>query len=221
MNPHAGIAAQAAHRAAREALPWLLNGTLAGAERDSVERHLQACAQCRADLDALRALRMAAVQPDLLRDPVFDTEGALARLLPRLDAVPPQAARVPMLKRWRTRLAANDARWMGWLAAAQFGAIALLGALLLRPVPDGGAYRALGAGAPKPAGLVLVFRPDTPERELRRILRASGARIVDGPTVNDGYLLTVPSGSLAPALARLRAEPAVALAEPLADGKQP
>ncbi|MBQ5946476.1 zf-HC2 domain-containing protein [Massilia sp. ST3] len=221
MNPHAGMATQDAHRAAQEALPWLLNGTLAGAERSAVERHLDACAQCRAELDALRGLRAAARQPD----PDCDPERALARLLPALDAAPPAPPRVTLLERWRQMLAANDARWLGRLAAAQFAVIALLGGLLLtQPSPDD-SYRLLGAETPRQASLVLVFQPDMPERELRRIARASGVRIVGGPTAADGYLAAVPDGALAPALARLRAEPAVLLAEPLAEppegGRQP
>ncbi|WP_020655483.1 zf-HC2 domain-containing protein [Massilia niastensis] len=220
MSPHAGMAGQDAHRAAQEALPWLLNGTLASAERDLVERHLQDCAQCRADLDLLRGMRAAASRPE----PECDPERALARLLPALD--PPAAALAPapvtLLRRWRRRLAANDGHWLRWVATAQFGVIALLAGLLLAPAPvDKDAYRALGAGAASLPDLVLVFRPDTPERELRRIVRASGVRIVDGPTTTDAYLATVPGGALAPALARLRAEPAVVLAEPLAGGKQP
>ena len=76
------MSGQDAHQAAQAVLPWLLNGTLAGEERAGVERHLQECAPCRADLDALRALRASAAQPD----PDCDPEHALARLLPALDA---------------------------------------------------------------------------------------------------------------------------------------
>ena len=68
---------------------------------------------------------------------------------------------------------------------------------------------------------MVVFRPDTPEREMRRILQASGARVVDGPTATDAYLLAVPAAQAAPALARLRAERAVTLAQPLAAGARP
>ena len=69
------------------------------------------------------------------------------------------------------------------------------------------------------ARLVVTFRPDTTEAELRRIVRGSGARIVGGPTVTNAWLIGA-DGQLDPVLARLRAEPAVTLAEPLSmDGR--
>ncbi|MBQ5964691.1 zf-HC2 domain-containing protein [Massilia sp. ZL223] len=210
------MSGQDAHQAAQAVLPWLLNGTLAPEERAGVERHLRECAPCRADLDALRAMRSSAAQPD----PDCDPERALARLLPALDAgaAKPRPSRPTLLQ----RLAANDARWLVRVAAAQFAVIALLGGLLLArvsPSPDTGAYRLLGAEAPAQANLVLAFAPDTPEQELRRIARAGGVRIVGGPTSTGAWLAVTSSGDMAPVLARLRAEPAVVLAEPLASGK--
>jgi hypothetical protein len=225
MNPYS-------HLEAQDALPWLANGTLADAELERVQAHVETCADCRADLALLRTVRAAGPGPDL----GFDPERALARLMPRLDAAPveddaavpcapPQEQAAPgLLQRWRARLAANDRTWLRAAVAAQFCAIAVLAAMLARPAahPEApGAYRVLGAaGANGAARLVVVFRPDTPEAELRRIVRASGARIVGGPTVTDAWLAGA-DGQLAPVLARLRAEPAVTLAEPLATDGQP
>jgi len=218
------------HAEAQDALPWLANGTLAGAELERVQAHVATCAGCRADLALLRTARAAGPGPDLDWDP----ERALARLQPRLlsqlqtldgtaqDA--PALAAAPdqpvpgLLQRWRTRLAANDGRWLRAAVAAQFCGIAVLAALLARPADRADApdtYHALGAaGAHDAARLVVTFRPDTPEAEMRRIVRAGGARVVGGPTVTDAWLLGV-DGDTAPVLARLRAEPAVTLAEPL------
>jgi len=210
----------AAHREAQDALPWLANGTLTGAELARVEAHLETCAQCRADLDLLHTLRAAGAGPDV----PCDAEAALARLLPRLDApaapMPqpmPQPAPAPTVPRWRDRIAVNDPRWLRAAVAVQFGAIAVLAVLLARGerAPGPGDYRVLGAGKAAEARLVVVFRPETPERELRRIVHAHGARIVGGPTTTDAYLLDT-DGAPAHALAGLRAEAAVTLAEPLA-----
>jgi hypothetical protein len=225
-----------AHLEAQDALPWLANGTLAGAELERVQAHVALCARCRADLALLHTVRAAGPGQDLDWDP----EQALARLQPQLlsqlqtpdgaaqDAPAPAAAPaqpVPgLLQRWRARLAANDGTWLRAAVAAQFGAIAVLAVLLARTAvqadaPD--AYHALGAaGASDAARLVVTFRPDTPERELRRIVRAGGAHVVGGPTVTDAWLLGV-DGDAAPVLARLRAEPAVTLAEPLATEPRP
>ena len=207
------------HLDAQDALPWLANGTLAGAELERVQAHIATCAQCRADLALLRTVHAAGPGPDL----DFDPDRALARLMPQLDA-PPVQARTGLLQRWRDRAAANDRTWLRAAVAFQFGAIAVLAALLARPSgqPDSPAsYRVLGAaGANGMARVVVTFRPETPEAELRRIVRASGARIVGGPTVTDAWLVGA-DGRLDPVLARLRAEPAVTLAEPLVVDKQP
>ncbi|WP_413672397.1 zf-HC2 domain-containing protein [Massilia cellulosiltytica] len=207
------------HLDAQEALPWLANGTLAGAELERVQAHIATCAHCRADLALLCTVHAAGPGPDL----DFDPDRALARLMPQLDA-PPVQARTGLLQRWRDRAAANDRTWLRAAVAFQFGAIAVLAALLARPSgqPDSPAsYRVLGAaGANGMARVVVTFRPDTPEAELRRIVRASGARIVGGPTVTDAWLVGA-DGRLDPVLARLRAEPAVTLAEPLVVDKQP
>jgi hypothetical protein len=231
MNPHVDSAAEARHREAQDALPWLANGTLGGTELERVQGHVETCALCRADLALLRTVHAAGPAPDLDWDP----ERALGRLLPQLD-MPAQEAPAPalpdlpaqpapsLLQRWRTRLAANDHTWLHAAVAVQFCAIAVLAVLLARPSarPDAvNDYHVLGAaGANGAARVVVTFRPDTPERELRRIVRASGGRIVGGPTVTDAWLVGA-DGRLAPVLARLRAEPAVTLAEPLSTDERP
>jgi hypothetical protein len=215
------------HREAQDALPWLANGTLAGTELERVQSHVETCALCRADLALLRTVHAAGPGPDLDLDP----DRALARLMPRLDAPAPEDVPAPaaqpapgLLQRWSARRAANDGAWLRTAVALQFCAIAVLAGLLARhdarpEATDG--YRALGAnGANGAAAMVVTFRPDTPERELRRIVRSSGGRIVGGPTVTDAWLIGA-DGRLAPVLARLRAEPAVTLAEPLMTDERP
>jgi hypothetical protein len=71
--------------------------------------------------------------------------------------------------------------------------------LLARPGDDNASYRGLGATGHAQGNVVVAFNPDTPERELRRILQAAEARVVDGPTVTDAYVL---AGSPVPASVR-------------------
>ncbi|PQO92442.1 hypothetical protein C5614_24400 [Massilia phosphatilytica] len=206
----------ALHLEAQDALPWLANGTLAGAELERVQAHVETCAHCRADLALLRTVHAAGPGREL----DFDPDRALARLMPQLDTAPETPA-PRLLQRWRDRVAANDRTWLRAAVAFQFCAIAVLAALLARPSTQPDSYRALGAaGANGMARVVVTFRPDTAEAELRRIVRASGARIVGGPTVTDAWLVGA-DGQLDPVLARLRAEPAVTLAEPLVVDRQP
>jgi len=210
---------EAAHREAQDLLPWLVNGRLDGAELQRVQAHLDTCATCRADLDTLYTLQDVADLPP----PDLDVDKAFARLLPQLDAAAPVHA-APVIPGWRTRLAANDARWLRAAVGLQFCAIIVLGTLLVRPAGDtqmaaqvavqDDAYRVLGAEAGADSIVAVTFKPDTPEHELRRIVTASGAHIVGGPTVTGAWML---GSAQAPAdvAARLRTESAVTLAEPL------
>jgi hypothetical protein len=215
------------HRAAQEALPWLANGTLDGAERERVEAHLRGCARCRDELDLLMALRAAG--PGAA--PGCNPDAAWARMQARLEApaaepapasspaaapAPAPAGKAP--SRWRTRIAANDGSWLRIAVALQCCLIAVLAALLLRP-DDDAAYRGLGAAPAVRAGIVVAFRPDTPERELRRIVRDSGGQLSGGPTAGEAWL--VDGDNQAAILARLRSEPAVVLAEPLGAENRP
>ncbi|MFL6672300.1 MAG: S8 family serine peptidase [Massilia sp.] len=202
-----------AHRETQRLLPWLLTGTLEGAELAMVQQHLAACELCQAELAWESRLRAAGQQ----RAPALDPDAALDRLLPQLGR---QEVRSASPGRRQRGLAANDGKWLLPVAVAQFAVIALLALLLARPGDDG-AYRGLGAAPTAQGSLVVTFRPGTPEAELRRILRDNGARVVDGPTVMDAYVLAVPAPQTARVLERLRAEPAVTLAQPLASEGAP
>jgi hypothetical protein len=224
MNLHAS---HAAHQEAQEALPWLANGSLAGAELERVQAHVHGCAACRAELALLHTLRAADPGPV----PGLDMEAALARLAPQLNpqlnsqapAMPVQADALPVQRGWRERFAANDRSWLRAAVAMQCCAIVVLAGLLLRPAAPGaqaGDYHVLGAAPSAKSGLIVMFKPDTPEHELRRIVLGSGARIVGGPTATGAWMLGA-DGQAAVVAARLRREPAVTLAEPLGAEGQP
>jgi hypothetical protein len=105
--------------------------------------------------------------------------------------------------------------------ATQSAAILALGALLAFDVKPT-VYRGLSATDTRGAttgSVVVVFNPRTSEAELRRMLRAAGARVVDGPTEAGAYILDLPANMQAAALKALRAEPEVVLAETLVPGR--
>jgi hypothetical protein len=80
-------------------------------------------------------------------------------------------------------------------------------------------YHALSAGPAESSGdMMVIFRPETPERSLRETLRASHARLVGGPTDADAYVLSVPMAERAAALARLRAQADILVAQPIDPG---
>jgi hypothetical protein len=194
------------HAETRILLPWLANGTLAGAELERVRAHLGECPACRTQLEWERGMA-AGGDPA----PRMSAQQAFARLKPRLG--PQELRRHPA--RWIRLVAANDPRWLRSVAVVQLGVILVLGLVVSQPAPEQGLYHGLGARQAAAGNIVVSFDPSTPERELRRILQASGARLVDGPTTGDAYVLAVAPDEAGPALQRLRAEPAVTLAEAL------
>jgi hypothetical protein len=224
-----------AHQAVQELLPWYAASQLAPEETQRVQEHLQTCAQCRQELEWEREMRAeaAAASASAPLPEGVDMERALARLMPALGPqehaathIEPPASALPgagtpgRLPWWRAA-AANQPSWLRWTVAAQWVAIVGLLVLLVRPGDEPPAYRVLGSSASTGANMVVVFQPGATERDLRRILQTQGARVVDGPTVTDAYLLHVPAASRDRALEALRVEPAVKLAEPLDAGGPP
>lgn len=198
------------HQAAQELLPWFVTDRLSAAETAMVERHLLSCAQCRSDLAWQHTLRAA--NPQCETTP--DVERALARLRPRLEALQRRRQR-PALSALLRPFRGNP-QWMRWALAVQ--AVIIVALLLALPYGDLAPYH--GLSAPRGAGgnLVVMFKPDTTERELRQLLQETGARVVDGPTSADGYVLKVPDDQQAQAISLLRTKSAIELVEPLDAG---
>jgi hypothetical protein len=87
------------------------------------------------------------------------------------------------------------------------------------PFGQSGQYRALSARtAPSAGNLMVIFRPETPERTLREALKASHAQVVGGPTEADAYVLFVPGDEREKSLAILRARAEVLTAQPIDPG---
>lgn len=201
------------HKAAQELLPWFVTDTLEGEQLSMVQEHIRNCAQCQADIAWQRKFQSVYLPSDAAPD----VDKAFAQLLAKLPAQP-QAPKRNLLAIVRSLFSSENVQWMRWGLAAQCAIIVGLLFQVASPVADHSAYHVLGTPKETGGNLVVMFRPEVKEQDLRRILHASNARLVDGPTVSDAYLLSVPEASVAQALVQLRAEPAVALAEPLDSG---
>jgi anti-sigma factor RsiW len=203
------------HREIQSLLPWYATGRLDVAERAQVEAHLGGCAECQAELGWERRLRA-----EVAELPV-DVEHGWSKLRQELGGAPARRAWFVGLRARFAAPPATGAAWMPWALAAQLILILVLGAALA-PIGRPAAYRALGAAATAGTGnIVVIFRPDLQERALRQALRASHARLVDGPTSADAYVLRVPPAERAAILERLRRGGQVELAEPVDAGGSP
>jgi hypothetical protein len=63
--------------------------------------------------------------------------------------------------------------------------------------------------------VIVKFRPNASEQQIREALRGVDARLVDGPTDADAYVLFVPGDRRDAALSRLQAQSTVEMAQPI------
>lgn len=201
------VTEQDSHRETEELLPWYVTGQLDEHEREAVERHLAGCAQCEKQLRLERRLA------EEFRASAPDVELGWQRLRNRIEAPPARRNRKATLASRAWRVATRPA--MAVALAAQLVLVVIaggIGAYVYQPP----AYRVLGAApVPANANLVVVFRPNTREEQLRRLLDANDASLVGGPTDADAYLLHVPATARAGVVARLQARPEIVMAEPI------
>jgi anti-sigma factor RsiW len=215
------------HQKVWEILPWYVNGTLEGDERELVARHIlrcQSCAdevvRCQSITAAVRSAEAAASTP---------SPEHLARLMERIDRESTSAAP----QRWRIRvrewiekiqLAFQETPSLfRWALVAETAAIILLVAIMLQGSLAPSFYRTLSDSGSRPepgrVHLHVVFADDITEREIRTLLSSIGATIVAGPTPMAVYTVALATDDReAPArtretLALLRAYPKVRLAE--------
>ena len=202
-------------------LPWYVTDRLDAEDRARVEAHLTGCTQCQAALATERSLQSAIA--GIAEDETGDVDAGWESLRFRLDTRPGRTRVLPsfaqMGRQWQA-----SAPWMQWAVAAQLTLLVAAGGLLAMqanrptalPTAATPAYHALSAAPASAAGnVVVIFRPDIRESELRQTLRDSHARLVDGPTAADAYILQVPAAGRDQAVAQLRGQRTIVLAEPV------
>jgi len=187
--------ASVSHNRAFELLPWLVNGTLTGLERDGVEQHVRACIACRRELkqqQQLHAVMRARRTADVSAEAGFD------RLDRELDGLNKLGER-----RWPLKYA--TAAPFAVAAAAGLAVLAVL--VWFTPLPDLGAngYQTLATapGAETPQ-LDIVFAADTTAAEMPQLLDEIDGEIVAGPSTLGRYSVRISGAELTAAqLAKL------------------
>ena len=203
----------AIHKSITELLPWLVNGSLAGRERERVLAHLRGCAECRAERDTLQRLQSAVESAPA---PETDHALSLARVNRRIDAW--EAERESEVVATRTGFA-----WRTGIAAAVVFAIGLSVQLVNKAGPAGsstahdvaalGEFETMTAGDPVQAAhrISITLSPDLDSEALRSFLIDHRARLVSGPDSEQTYVLDFPGheNGVAGLLGTLRESPLV------------
>lgn len=201
------------HEHAQRSLPWYANGSLQGAEREALERHLAGCRACR-ELLREDSLLLGAMGEAGTVD--LAPQAGLARVMDRIE-------RRERRRRWvapfrRLRGAAQGHRPLVFAVAVQSLVIVMLTTVLfaMRREPAA-SYRTLTSGSAADAvvgtaRLRVVFAEDMTLAEMRALLRPLEAQIVDGPGERGIYTLAV-RGTVDEALGTLRGNERVRFAE--------
>ena len=213
-------------------LPWYAKGTLESSDQALVEAHLLHCAECQADLRFERRLAVEVAEASLDVDQGW--AAMQARLKPRPGPARSSSPWIGALEAgrraldpWRGRFgqaaAVRTGPALGWVLAVQFALlVALVAAIWPHAKPPVPGYHALGAaGAAARGDIIVSFRPETSEAALRGLLKATQARLVDGPTAADAYVLQAPPARRDATVLALRQRPEVVLAEPIDAGGGP
>jgi anti-sigma factor RsiW len=179
-------------------LPWYVNGTLAEAEKELVDRHLPTCPACRSELDDLSALRMdlgAAyhAQPgpsSRAARTVLETVAreASARGMPR----PQAGSSLERVDEWFRSLFLP--RWMPTLAVLLLAAQIGLLLWVTMPAPEADLVTPRSLGMPG-VGLLVEFQQSATEEQIRSLLKTVQGRIIDGPSIEGTYRIEVPAAN--------------------------
>lgn len=194
-------------RQALELLPWYVNGTLEGEERELVSRQVLASLTCRIELERLRRLQQLIRRDD---PEAAATDRAFERLMARIEASgasPRSNVRQPGHPFVRTRfalaasLAAAVSVLLWWWAAVPSTTPRIYETLTTTPSADPAAVR-----------LRIVFAPGVTESERLQLLAHHGLTTVGSPTDDGVVTLAFADGTdRAAIVAALKRDPRIQL----------
>ena len=218
------------HAEAWDLLPWLANGRIAAADREWVEAHVQACAECRAELSAQRMLsgnlRKAGAEPDLAN--ATEEQRSFDKLWARIEAAESATPGTRSVEA-APRRASRPVRWLAAAVVVQGIGLALFGINALRATDAGKpGFVTVTSETPKHAArpnapmVSLVFAPEASIDNINTLLTHQGLSIVSGPGLSGNFTAAlsadaVASGASAESVAAaVSKDPNVTFAQPIA-----
>jgi hypothetical protein len=217
------------HDEAQALLPWSVNGRLTSTDAVRFDAHLETCPECREDVEIERRIRAAVRQGSRIE---YAPQPGFQNLWSRIEAsdrgtsspsleehaAPRTDHRAAPVAHWRLAAAALIGLAVGILA----GGIRDTDTASL-PAPYS---TASSPGSPRDvtAQIRVVFSPAMTVDELTQVVREARLAIVSGPTEAGVYGLASThdtEDAVTAALGRLRADPRVRFAEPVADSVAP
>ena len=164
------------HDAAIELLPWLVNDSLRGSEREAVQAHATSCIICRRELAELEALRHS-IQSMKAEAPIPDMRRINARIDAQLDRESRSRNLLAALGRffespWRVAF------------AAQSVALVAVAALWLQAGNSEPEFQTLTSTEALPTGhyLRVVFDPTVDRQVIDAMLAEAKLGVAAGPT---------------------------------------
>lgn len=209
------------HEEAIELLPWLINDSLSGDERDTVLDHARSCVICRRETKALENLRDSVKR---VFSPVPIPAPDMRNINARIDA---------LIHRQNL-----GQRWLSWVAGffvspwriafvAQTVLLVVLGTAMLWPTTRNAEFTTLTQSQDLADGhyLRVVFSPDLTHARLGTLLDDLGLAIVDGPSERGVYTLATDNSMIVAerdiALTHLSNHRSVLFAQPVDLGAAP
>ena len=203
-------------------LPWFVTGRLSAGDQQRIERHLEECAACRAELAEQRELCLHIRRDEPL---LLAPQASLQKMMARIDAASePEALMEDAADAEPAEVQAPPPRrWLAIAAAVQTLMIVFLLALVGRQTAEdmtAPKFSTLSSAAtPTARGPILrvVFKPETPASQMQALLHSVHAQVVAGPTEAGVYTLQLDrkrdAADASQALEQVRADGSVIFAE--------
>jgi hypothetical protein len=214
------------HAEAWALLPWLANGRIETADREWVEAHVAACAECRAELAAQRMVATQMSRESAAPGQANDEQKSFNKLWARIEASESLSAASP--NTGNVGAAPRASRTVRWLAAAvvvQAIGLGALGTSALRgddPAAPEIVTVADPEMRPNAPAVRIVFAPQASIGTVNTLLMHQGLSIVAGPGTNGNFTAVlspdaVASGASADSVAQvISKDPNVSFAQPVA-----